>query len=437
MHASSQFLLTNSSRKPFSSSESVSRSQLHTLSTNNWLKSRYNKTTNLNYLCFPSEKQQYHMNSQVFSLLTAENPEKLQISSLISAITRYNCEIPRRLLFDLLKKHDFDQDNALNFEEFKSCALSVQGKLIFSQLLSKLKRKTKTNSKKHKGFPDSFNSLITQVSYQSEREELLGKVKDVSLEINRRANNFFKLFTLRTKYKKTEDYEGFGKKVAKKQETYEENSGNIEKNKRICEKNRGNASYCSEEDEICEEIGKIVEKSKKKGCEEVESLCRGVFEGESFEKGEKVEVLEEKTAENCNFVEKQQRNYREITKKNKKMEKIMEENLRISRKNKATRLFRDLIGFTKETQEKRQIKFYPIQINKKAKRIEEYKENDEKKTFSSIKEFEVFLPKIEELKERPTLMKKISKFPTLNIFDEDFNVNSSKKKKKYFYFNED
>lgn len=430
MLTNSHFFLNNSSSlKHFSSSESTTRSKLHTLSTNNWLKSRYNRTTNLNYLCFPYEKQQHNMILEVFTLLAAENPEKLRISLLISAINRFNSTIPKRFLLNLLRKHDFDQDNALSFEEFKSCALSPQGKLVFAELLERLKRKPKKNPKKQAHFPHSFNTLITQVSYQSARRELLGKVKDVSLDINRRASNFFKLFTLQTKYKNPDEFDKensvFSKRLSKKQEA-------------STQENRGNASKCSEENEIREEIDQIVESSKKHGCEAVENLCKGVSAELELTRSKIFE--EEKPAKTAENVRKKPQKSHKTESKSRKMAKIMQENLKVSRKSKATRLFQSLIGSTKENGEKRQIKFYPIEIKKRPAKIQEFEENEgmnSSKKLPIIKEYELFLPKIEEMRERTTLMKKISKFPTLDIFDEDFSLSNNSKQKKKAYFNEE
>lgn len=449
MSSSNNFLLLNESySQRFNLSEFSSRSKLHNLSTNVWLKTRHPKTTNLSYLCFPHEKQQHNMILEVFSLLNETGDEKsLDIPNLIKSIRRFNKQIPKEILWKLFHKHDYDKDNALNFNEFRNMALSYGGKILFRNLLERLKEK---KLKKNTNYlPRTFNTLITQVSYRSARYDLLNKVKDVSLDINRRANNFFKLFTLQSKYKNPDDFDPENSKRFLSCQSLKDPPPNNDLENKIDETNSSgllnnkylktlNESKCSEEiNEVKEEIEKIVTNSKAQGCDIVKNACKNLKFQSNIQKFE--DFYEQNKNKNVLIENKD----KILTRRNtqSKIEKIMKENLKKSKLNNATKLFKKIIGQNNDDlqkNDKRQIKFHPIQINRK--NVGEIS-IDGKQTENKLneivmkKEFDLFLPEIKKLKEGIT-MKKLRTLPTLTIFNEETS-NVLKKKPPKIYFNED
>lgn len=427
------------------------RSKLHTLSTNSWLKTRHSETTTLSYLCFPNEKEQHRMISEIFGLFDKKQQNNIKINELVKIIYRFQTKIPKKFLWSFFHRHDLDKDQALNFEEFKACALSTHGKFIFSNLVEKLKNKKSNNLTKIDCMPTSFDSLIKKVSYLSTRNDLLKQVSDVSLDINRRANHFFKLFELQNKYKNSEHIDPENCK----QKCFNQNSNEFDdiiKTKIILPEITDmslsdsvlksqkfiqifNDSKFSNDKEPPEEIADIINESKSK----VEEFLNDFKEKNEEEINGSLQTLNfDKKDDYHTFLEKPEKKVNKIESKKKgRIEKIMIEHLKECKKSKANKLFKTLIGAENSIEKikRRQIKFFPLQINDKVKFSDHDNVLKDKilKNIAFKDEFELFLPKIEKMKNPLPATNLVKKLPTINIFNEDYGFNKKNKGKLSYY----
>ena len=405
--------------------ETTKRSKLHTLSTNAWLKKRHPETTSPGYLFFPFEKKQHNMILEVFNLFNKTEQNSINIHELIQRILKFNSKIPKKMLWRLFHEHDFDRDEALNFEEFRACALSKKGKVIFSNILNKIHSK-----KKGANFlPLNFNSLITQVSYRSARNDLLNKICDTSLDINRRANNFFQLFGLRNKYKNPDEFEKSEQLVENDEIRFSrDNSFQNENKEKFVE--FLNKSKISDENEDFEEIEKIINESKSKGEEIIKNLSKFTKTEKNINLKDFVDFKNLEKSFSYQNIQIQQERKLKNARKPKKINKIMTDNMNDSKKNKASQFFKKILGIDEilEKHPKRQIKFYPIQINKNQpynifddkKEVYDLSIEKLKKKNLNTREFELYLPKLERVKDSLTKTKFLKNLPTINIFNEDF-----------------
>ncbi len=406
--------------------ETSQRTKLHDLSTNVWLKTRHPETTNLNYLCFPFEREQHNIILEFFRILDENKQNCLKINELIKLISRFNNKIPRKFLWRLFHSHDYDKDDALNFEEFKCCALSIKGKSIFDKILEKIK--SEKTAIQNLYLPTSFNTLITQVSYKSARNDLLKRVSDKTLGIDHRADNFFKLFGLQNKYKNPDDFHPENSKrnttsefnyFTKKNSFIDNNNDSLAMDSKFM-KFLNESKISDENEKNIEEIEKLVSDSKLKGEEIVKNLKENDKTGEIdlFNKEKTKNIIIESEYNSEILKKKKRNNIRKIG----KIDKIMIDTLKESENNKGILLFKKMMGIEdveEKKTEKRQIKFYPIQINKKMNSSPE-----------KTNEFELFLPKIKEIKNREAWKKKIRQMPTINIFNEELSSQLKKGRKK-------
>ena len=433
-------LSLNSPSTYLSFMESSRRTKLHNLSTNSWLRTRHPETTSLSYLCFPFEREQHNQILEVFQLLDENQLNRINIVDLIRTISKFNGKIPKNSLWKFFHRHDLDRDDALNFEEFKTCALSQKGKLIFSNIIKKVQGK-KINEKSP-SVPASFNSLITQVSYKSARNDLLKRCCDTSIDINRRANHFFHLFGLQNKFKNPDDYYPDNAKVLgslqdlrlpdEKNRKYSLGEGSKKNRKESSSYdpiayNFTNTNEESVVDETIEEVEKIVVDSKMKG-EELAERLKNTEQTEILNQINLQELENNGTSPLIGVDSKKWKNIGRKQNKLGKMGKIMNENLKESKKNLASKLFKKIIGIKnlEATEKQRQIKFYPIRVNNRKKSGDSDRINENhRKNLSERDQFELFLPKIQ------TIMKPIrpsEKLPTfMNIFNEDFKRSKTRK----------
>jgi len=424
--------------------ESSRRSKLHIQSTNSWLRTRHPETTSLSYLCFPFEREQHNLILEVFQLLDQSHSTRININELVRTISKFNGRIPKNFLWNFFHKHDLDKDDALNFEEFKTCALSQKGKIVFSNILKRMKKGRRLEDKNY-SLPMSFNSLITQVSYKSARNDLLKRCCDTSVDINKRANYFFHLFGLQKKFKNPDDFYPDNSIALASQQNFKSTIEEKSRKSTLCDyemKEKESFAYdpkfykmVSDSEEIIEdeEIEKIVTDSKLKG-EELAEMLKNSEKTKSMSQINIIAQLENPISSKLNAIDNN-KDKKEGKHKRKlgKMNKIMIENLKDSKKNQASKLFKKIIA-AKQAEEpsekKRQIKFYPIRVKngKENQELETSNERNAEKSSFRNEEFDLFLPRIEKIRNPHMFRNNYDKIPTMvNIFNEDFNKKKPKR----------
>lgn len=202
------------------------RSKLHNFDTNNWLRKRFSDKTKLRYLYFPQEKIQHECLTEIFNFLSKDDGKHLEKKQFEQMFSELSLNVKKKDVAKLFKTIDQDRDTVINFQEFKKCTLTPHP--TQTKIMKHLKKSSLPQNLSHSSFaplsmlhphspppslptaspyfsspyiPLSFSSLITHVSYKRLRNQLLKQVNDGTLDINKRAEQFLKLFALHNAYR--------------------------------------------------------------------------------------------------------------------------------------------------------------------------------------------------------------------------------------------
>ena len=179
------------------------RTKLHTKSINSWLRKRCPSNTSIKYLYFPEELLQHENIKEIFQSFDRDNSHSLDIAELVKMFKQFNIDINKPDLKKLFDVVDEDHDNALNFSEFKNCALSDTGQRVFNRIMKKVRNleEKKPNNERNVYLPLSFSAMITYISYRSMRKDVLDQVNNNKLDVDVRAGQFENLINLQNLYK--------------------------------------------------------------------------------------------------------------------------------------------------------------------------------------------------------------------------------------------
>ena len=180
------------------------RTQMHTKSINSWLRKRFQSQTSLKYLYFPEELLQHENIKEIFQSFDRDNSHSLDIGELVKMFKQFNINMEKEDLKKLFDVMDQDKDNALNFDEFKNCALSEKGQQVFNQIMKKVRKEDQKRPTKDRNvyLPTSFSAMITYISYRSMRKDVLDQVVNKDLDMDVRTGKFANLINLQDLYRK-------------------------------------------------------------------------------------------------------------------------------------------------------------------------------------------------------------------------------------------
>jgi Ca2+-binding EF-hand superfamily protein len=108
-----------------------------------WLRSRCRGKREVpkSYLMYPEQMNEELQIRRVFNVIDADGSDALDLEEMVEMFNRYNISLDRDKLQKIYDIVDETRDGALNYREFKACALSPNANEIFSQIMNELHAK--------------------------------------------------------------------------------------------------------------------------------------------------------------------------------------------------------------------------------------------------------------------------------------------------------
>ncbi|KAM3143078.1 hypothetical protein pb186bvf_004896 [Paramecium bursaria] len=147
-------------------------SKLKSHETMNWIKNRFKNQAKDKYLLNDKEWQEQIMMKAVFNSIDRDKSKYLDRSELYDMFQRFGIAITRQKLKEFFKKIDQDDDDKLNWNDFKQALTNQEALQMFAELMRKLRQNYQGNS----FVPLSFQNMIQYMNYCVLREELIQKI---------------------------------------------------------------------------------------------------------------------------------------------------------------------------------------------------------------------------------------------------------------------
>ena len=154
--------------------------QLNSVSTIEWLKRRFNKTTKIQYLNNPTQLQQHKAIWNVFNKLDEDGSNSLDIDEVNQMFVNNNISVT----YDQLKALfciGFDNESTcksgtyeLSFEQFKAFTLSEKANKMFRKIVKEIRKyEIYKHPEKRAGLlPYNFSTLLNYLSEKEKKETL-------------------------------------------------------------------------------------------------------------------------------------------------------------------------------------------------------------------------------------------------------------------------
>ncbi|KAL4495218.1 hypothetical protein ABPG72_007325 [Tetrahymena utriculariae] len=175
------------------------RTKLHNKSTVSWLKTRYPNKTKKHYLLFPEELIEDMKIRKIFKIFDKDGSQALDLKEMVEMFQKYNIEIDKEELQQIYSIVDKTKDNALNYLEFKECAISQDANAIFSKMISKVRtqeQQKKSAEERNIYLPQRFSEMVTYLSYRINREDLEDYLRERNHRISERYEKYLQLMNL-------------------------------------------------------------------------------------------------------------------------------------------------------------------------------------------------------------------------------------------------
>ncbi|EAR99987.2 EF hand protein (macronuclear) [Tetrahymena thermophila SB210] len=175
------------------------RTKLHNKSTVSWLKTRYSNKTKKHYLLFPEELIEDMKIRKIFKIFDKDGSQALDLKEMVEMFQKYNIEIDKEELQQIYNIVDKTKDNALNYLEFKECAISQDANAIFSKMISKVRtqeQQKKSAEERNIYLPQRFSEMVTYLSYRINREDLEDYLRERNHRISERYEKYLQLMNL-------------------------------------------------------------------------------------------------------------------------------------------------------------------------------------------------------------------------------------------------
>ncbi|CAD8069385.1 unnamed protein product [Paramecium sonneborni] len=153
----------------------MKRSKLQTSDILDWYKKRFPEKVKPNYLYLPEEIKQQERAQVIFENLDKKKENKLAIDKLYDICVKSGMSINRNQVRMLFEKIDEDKSKWIDLEEFQKSVLDEEVGEQFTQVAMKVRKNL------DEGYlPIYYKSLISHLSFVSNREELIQQINDQS-----------------------------------------------------------------------------------------------------------------------------------------------------------------------------------------------------------------------------------------------------------------
>ncbi|CAD8151276.1 unnamed protein product [Paramecium pentaurelia] len=151
----------------------MKRSKLQTSDILDWYKKRFPQKVKRNYLYLPEEIKQQERAQVIFENLDKKKENKLAIDKLYDICVKSGMGINRNQVRMLFEKIDEDKSKWIDLDEFQKSVLDQDVGEQFTQVAMKVRKNLKEGY-----LPIYYKSLISHLSFVSNREELIQQIND-------------------------------------------------------------------------------------------------------------------------------------------------------------------------------------------------------------------------------------------------------------------
>ncbi|CAD8107247.1 unnamed protein product [Paramecium sonneborni] len=166
--------------------------------TVNWLKNRFKNKVKDKYILNEKELKEQIMMKAVFKSIDRDNSKFLDRQELYDMFKRYGINITKIKLREFFKRIDQDEDDKLNWNDFRQALQNQEALQMFVELMRKIRETTEKNNKSNEFnfVPLSFPNMIQYMNYCVLREELIQKIKSEQLSTQQKVKQCKNLLSL-------------------------------------------------------------------------------------------------------------------------------------------------------------------------------------------------------------------------------------------------
>ncbi|CAD8125161.1 unnamed protein product [Paramecium sonneborni] len=173
---------------------------LKTFDTIKWLRNRYKSRVKDQYILYDSELKEQIMMKAVFKSIDRDKSKFLDRSELYDMFIKYGINITKSKLKEFFKSIDEDEDDKLNWTDFKQALQNQEALAMFVQLMKKIREDyeiNQINPEKQLTFvPLSFPQMIQYMNYCVLREEIIDKIESNNINNYQKHKQCVNLLTL-------------------------------------------------------------------------------------------------------------------------------------------------------------------------------------------------------------------------------------------------
>ncbi|CAD8119954.1 unnamed protein product [Paramecium sonneborni] len=173
---------------------------LKTFDTIKWLRNRYKSRVKDKYILYDSELKEQIMMKAVFKSIDRDKSKFLDRSELYDMFIKYGINITKSKLKLFFKSIDEDEDDKLNWTDFKQALQNQEALDMFVQLMKKIREDyeiNQINPEQQLTFvPLSFPQMIQYMNYCVLREEIIDKIESDNFNNYQKHKQCVNLLTL-------------------------------------------------------------------------------------------------------------------------------------------------------------------------------------------------------------------------------------------------
>ncbi|CAK92382.1 unnamed protein product (macronuclear) [Paramecium tetraurelia] len=173
---------------------------LKTFDTIKWLRNRYKSRVKDQYILYESELKEQNMMKAVFNSIDRDKSKFLDRSELYDMFIKYGININKSKLKEFFKSIDEDEDDKLNWTDFKQALKNQEALNMFVQLMKKIREDYEINkidpTQLLTFVPLSFPQMIQYMNYCVLREEIIDKIESENINNYQKHKQCVNLLTL-------------------------------------------------------------------------------------------------------------------------------------------------------------------------------------------------------------------------------------------------
>ncbi|CAD8201222.1 unnamed protein product [Paramecium pentaurelia] len=173
---------------------------LKTFDTIKWLRNRYKSRVKDQYILYESELKEQNMMKAVFNSIDRDKSKFLDRSELYDMFIKYGINITKSKLKEFFKSIDEDEDDKLNWTDFKQALQNQEALNMFVQLMKKIREDYEINqinpTQQLTFVPLSFPQMIQYMNYCVLREEIINKIESDNINNYQKHKQCVNLLTL-------------------------------------------------------------------------------------------------------------------------------------------------------------------------------------------------------------------------------------------------